>query len=287
MLGAEVDQDAILLRLSNASIRRLRPVGTSSVVFEATLWGEVNAAYKPRSKLHPTGYLAEAAAYRLARCLNLDNVPPVVTRRLHRDEMSRRLHEDFLDAWGEIDAFVAWDDDQTVPGAAIYWLPAMRDLGMDREARVAQWTRALKVGANLPPSQRALHEDLSTMLAFDYLIANWDRMSGGNMQGVANGSRLFLRDHNLAFPAPLSPRLQDRVLGQLERTERFSRPFIEALVRLEESSFRDELARDPGAERTPLLTAEQIHGVMDRREALLSYVAALVQDHGEAAVFFP
>jgi len=118
------------------------------------------------------------------------------------------------------------------------------------------------------------------VVAFDYLIGNWDRWSGANAQGVPSGERLFVRDHNVAFYAPLPAHFHQRILDKLLATERFSRSTIEAIDALDEGAIRTELANDPSSAREPILTDRQIADVLDRREALRSHVGALIDRFG-------
>ncbi len=142
---------------------------------------------------------------------------------------------------------------------------------------VSAW---LVVGGALPEEDAGLARDLSTLLAFDYLIGNWDRWSGGNVTLDPSGERLFVRDHNVAFPVPLDGALYERVRDALTRASRFSRGFVARVMALDEASLRRALAEDPADWERPLLSDAQIEGVMKRRRAFLSYVAALIAVHG-------
>jgi hypothetical protein len=101
---------------------------------------------------------------------------------------------------------------------------------------------------------------------------------------MPDGSRLFTRDHDMAFSAPLAPNLHRRVFDHLKRTEQFSRAQVQRLLAMNESVLRRELRRDPGARAGMTLNDEQIAGVMDRRRAVISYVVALVDEYGEDRV---
>jgi len=284
MLGSHLSQDEILHQLRYGRPLRFKPVGTTSIVYQMLLDAEVNAAFKPASRQHPTGHLGEIAAYRISRCLGLDNVPPAISRTVRREEIWNRLHPDFTDTWQDILEWTAWDEDNSVSGASIYWVPDLRDVGLDSRRRMDTWGLALHQEGTIRPERTRFYSDLSTMLAFDYLVANWDRFSGSNAQGTPSGDRLYSRDHNVAFAAPLPISTHRRVLEGLLRTEKFSRTFVRRLMLLDERRLRAELGRDPGAERRLPLNDAQIRGVMDRREALLSYVISLVHQHGEDRV---
>src|SRR5580700_10938504 len=75
--GADADADA-----GAAEPVAATSIGHTSYVLKLRLSDGAKAAFKPRSKL-PLGdhrYRGEIAAYRLARALGLDNVPPAFPR---------------------------------------------------------------------------------------------------------------------------------------------------------------------------------------------------------------
>ncbi len=284
-LGSNLDQDVILRYLEGARPIRFKPVGSTSIVYEMVLDGPVNAAFKPGSRHRPGGAIAEVAAYRIARLLGMDNVPPAVTRWVRRDDIQSRLHPDYADAWDEIVDWTLWDDQGRAAGAAIYWVPEMRSLGLESDSSIRRWTRRLKQGGPaIQDDERAMYTDLSRMLVLDYLIGNWDRWSGGNAQGMPDGSRLFTRDHDMAFGSPLAANLHRRVFDHLLRAEHFSRSQIDRLLAMNEPALRTELRQDPGAASGMTLDDGQIAGVMDRRRAVISYVVALIDQYGEDRV---
>ena len=127
------------------------------------------------------------------------------------------------------------------------------------------------------------------LLAFDYLIGNCDRFSGANAQGDAAAQRLFLHDHNLAFLEPLRASQHRRLLVRRKRSQRFSRRFVAALKALPETDDLSGVLADPlDPPELHVLTSGLLHGVLERRRALLSYVAALIDRHGESNVLtFP
>ncbi|HJK94222.1 MAG TPA: hypothetical protein RMH85_03135 [Polyangiaceae bacterium LLY-WYZ-15_(1-7)] len=278
----------ILDAIGRTPSRQFKPVGTTSVVFRMRLRSEHTAAFKPRSRQHRAGHLKEVAAYRLARMLALENVPPATVRRVPLGRIRDRMHRRYDDeeTWEEIRDWVLVEGSGQLPGAAIYWIPAMANLRLERPEAMREWRPWLTLGEPIPEAKRALARDLSRMLAFDYLIANWDRLSGGNMSGLEDGSRLLVRDHNVAFAAPLPEEVHARVLGRLRFAQRFSRAFIERVRRLDREALERALRGTEGEEEVgePLLGPAQIAGVLERRRVLLSYVGALIDEHGEEAV---
>jgi len=288
-ISLDVDDDAWIARMRTAQSTRFKPVGTSSLVFKATFTGGVDAAFRPRTRAHSRGWTSEVAAYRIARALDMDQVPPAVSRAFSRPELESHLHADFSEDWPALDAQMMGRG-EIVWGALVYWVPGLRDLELDTPRGMATWSRWLAHDAGVVSADEAsLAGDLATMLCFDYLIANVDRWSGGNVRADRSGRRVVIRDHNLAFLSPLPRAQHERVLGHVRRVERFSRSFVFALRALDESRLRASLAADPAvAAGTTLLDDAQIRALFDRREALLSRVAAHLDAYGEVAVLaFP
>ena len=284
-VGGVIDQDRILEQIAGAYPRTLRQVGTSSVTLRVEL-GVLRVAYKPRTDAHPRGYLAEIAAYRVARSLEMDNVPPVLGLQMPRRVMQAHFESEHEGEWEPIREEIRWDAPGVARGAAIYWIPAMRSSPLATEAGVGEVAAWLEVDGDVPAESNDVARDLSTLFAFDYLIGNWDRLSGGNVSTTEEGDRLFVRDHNVAFHAPLTGARYARIRRNLERVQRFSRSFIERVEALDEAALVASLEADPEAAERPILNEAQIAGVMSRRRGLLSYVGALVALHGADRVLF-
>jgi hypothetical protein len=250
------------------------------------LAGTIDAAYKPETRTHPRGWAHEIAAYRLAVLLGMDQVPPARVRVIERGQMRRHIAPDWE---GNPDALLAplsfnanVPGSTTVRGAAIYWVPNLERGTLDQPEGLARWTSWLTPGAALSPEQRILARDLASMCLFDALIGNGDRLSGGNLRTATNGmQRVVIRDHNLAFPVRWSDGQRGRILEELQRTRRFPRSLIETLRGLDATALarasRDEIVGD-------LLEESQREAVLERRAMILSYVGALIEEHGEPAV---
>ena len=280
--GTGLEQDLILRQLAVGQPMSFKPVGSTSTVFRMRMAGPVDAAFKSITVDRPLGPLAEVAAYRLARCLALDNVPPVVSRSLPLATLRDGLEPDQRAAWAKIEPLLNAGPDGLVHGVAIYWIPDLSNVGLESrgDERVALgWLRAH--GA-LPDDRRALAGSVSTMIAFDYLVGNFDRWSGGNVRGDARGERVYVRDHDLAFPAKMRERLHRRLWHTVVQVERFSRGFYAQLRALDRACFERELAAD--TEATERLSERQILGVLDRRHALLSHIEALIAVRGRERV---
>jgi hypothetical protein len=283
-VGTDVEQDEILQVISTAASRSFKPVGHSSVVLRMRTVARVTAAMRLRSREVQDGYRHEVAAYRIARLLGLDNVPPAIYRRVTWNEIYGRFHEDMLGRRASIRRQVLWDDDGAAPGAAVYWVKGMRSAGLERKATWQSWVR----DGEIPVGKSALAQDLSTMAVFDLLIGNWDRFSGGNLPMDAERRRALLRDNDRAFSVPLLAQRYEKLLAGLTDTLRFSKELVRRLEALDEAAIRAELGKDPSHESVPLLSAEQIAAVLGRRDTIISYIGALIEAETEAEVlFFP
>ena len=270
-IGTDVAQDELLDVISTARSRSFKPVGHTSVVLRMRTVARVTAAIKVRSEALPEGYKHEIAAYRIARLLGLDNVPPAIHRRVAWTEIRRRFHDDKL-------------DERPAVRRAIYGVKGMRSVGNEKRSAWSDW---LQDGA-IPRGKEDLARDLSNMAVFDLLIGNWDRFSGGNLPSDSSRKRAILRDNDRAFSSPLLPKRQEALVEGLRHTERFSRSVIQRLSDLDERMLREELSQDPSDASSPLLNDAQMADVFDRRATILSYVAALVEQRGIADVLvFP
>jgi hypothetical protein len=287
--GDKIPIDKIVLSLAAQRPQSLKPVGTSSVVFKMDLEGSIDAAWKPRTKSHPNGHLAEVAAFRIGRALGLDNVAPAVPRSLPLNTVRALLAEKSAAQWPAIEPQLSLRGSD-VDGVAIYWIPDMHELGLDSKDGFARWARWLAQDGD-PPSRdksRSVAADVSTMICFDYLIGNWDRFSGANAQGDHDERRVFVRDHNVAFAEPLPRPLHERVLGRLRKVERFSRSFVVALKALDQAALDRALAAPGDPAGFAPLDPARVAALLDRRRGLLSYIAAVIDRYGEAKVLsFP
>jgi hypothetical protein len=287
--GIGPELSAITTALRTGEIKSAKPVGTSSVVFKLDVDGPIDAAFRPESRLNPRGHLAEVAAFRLGRALGIETVTPAVPRTVSWIELSRLVKASRPEAWTALEQDIVSRDGQ-VHGVAIYWIPELRELGFDTPDGVARFTRWLTQDG-VPASRdksKLLAAQISTMLGFDYLIGNFDRFSGANMQGDAAGEKLFLRDHNMAFFEPFRLQHHQRVLAKLKRAQRFSRSFVNAVRELDGARLSGVLADPSDSKGFVALSAGQLRGVQDRRKALLSYIAALIDTYGERNVLtFP
>ncbi len=275
-VGTQKTQDEILAAITTGTPVQFKPLGDAS--FRMRLSPPPKALYKPKTRELLRGYQAEIAAYRVARLLGLDNVPPAVSKRVRGAELKRLLHPRHRKKWRAVRRSLAWDDGETVVGAAIYWVNESREFDLDTGR--ARWLPWLTQQGELPDGRELLARDLSNMIVFDFLIANPDRYEGGNMKGLPSGERIFLQNQQHAFAAPLSPKVLSRLKSDLAQVQRFSRSVVGRLTALDEPTLRVELAKDPGHGDAPMLTDLQVADLLDRRATVLSHIAALVEERG-------
>jgi hypothetical protein len=268
-LFAGLAEERILEAVRTGRILGRQNVGSTSVNYHLHLAGDIDAAFKPRSSSHGERYRAEIAAFRLNRLLGLNRVPPAISRSVPAAQL--RLAPDTL---------VLAERDNTVRGAAIYWVPVLRDSMIDRPREIDRWSGWLRQGNSIPADQQVRAEEISTLVVFDALTGNWDRWSGANVPMDTTG-HLVYRDNNGGFEEPFVEGLNNRVLSWLRRVQKFSRPVIDRARALTEASIRAEMALDP--DRTyPPLTDSQIRSLLRRRDQLVTYVDGLAARHGQA-----
>lgn len=258
-----------------------KSIGHTSYVLKVKLENGLAAAYKPRSKL-PLGdrrYRGEIAAYRLGRALGLNNVPCAMPRTFAAGDL-RAAFATKEDA-EEFERKALVDPTGTVRGALIPWIEHYEEIPLEKRAARVRWERWLTdPRAQIPPEGRALARSISTMLTFDYMIANWDRWSGGNVvRDGATGTLLFVDNDGAFYELP--PQSLARQAELLRRVLHFSRSFVTGLRGLDASALRDIFGKEGDSEF--LLPDATIEQVEQRREAVLGFVDAAAARWGEAA----
>jgi len=259
--------------------------GGSSLSFRVDFADGSRAAWKPIQTNLQTVPRKEVAAYRLNRLLGLNAVPPAAPRAVTRDELFEHLHPDSEAAVPRIRAEAVFDDQGRTVGAASYWIPVIRDSGFDVSPGRQEAEAWLTQGETIPMERRDMAAQISDLSVFDFLTANPDRYSGGNMKMSAGGEQLFFMDNTMSFFIELEGK--DRNRQELFRTQRFSRALYEALDRIDVPTLERLMsAGDPAGEE--ILTAAEIRAVVARRETVRRYIAELIDQYGAKSVlFFP
>jgi hypothetical protein len=258
--------------------------GGSSISFRVDFADGSRAAWKPAQTNLQSIPRKEVAAYRLNRLLGMNYVPPAAPRAVSREELLTRLHPDSMNALPRIQAETVFGPLGKTIGCASYWIPALKDSGFDLPAGRQQTAAWLTVGERIPVEQRSIAAQLSDLVVFDFLTANPDRYSGGNMKMTPDGSQLFFMDNTMSFFLGAEGQ---RNLPNLLRTQRFSRSLYDALDRISIPTLERILSEDVGGPYE-ILTPAEIKAVVARRDMVRTHVDALVAEFGPKAVFaFP
>ena len=299
-------RDALL----NEGIKRVeRGRGGRSLGFKITLSSGKKAYFKPEQTFSAANWFGEVASFHLDRMLGLGRVPCVVSREFAwadlveaagKDARKAELimHEGMLRG-----AFVAW-----VTGEL---QPLKQDLGWERWVRVrywpstavtpfqrpAVWKKQLdlsrKQGDNWRTKEdrfrrRNLHPEpdrddrpgeLSDLIVFDYLTRNLDRWGGDNANVLVRGKAgpLVFLDNGAGFePGDARPSLME---ARLHALQRFRRSTIAAVRGLDMERYKQRLAQE---KVQPVLGANQLDGLAQRRKGLLDWVSEMEKVHGEA-----
>jgi hypothetical protein len=281
-----MSDDLLLERVRSQRIVRVKlNSGGTSLSFRVDFADGSRAAFKPAQTNLQTIPRKEVAAYRLNRLLGLNAVPPAAPRTISRDDLLARLHPESLPALPRIRAETIFDLTGKTAGVAMYWIPEVRDSGLDTRLGLAQSRQWLSLGIPLPPGRRSMAAQVSNLIVFDFLTSNPDRYSGGNMKMSRDGERLYFMDNTLAFFLDTNGNAHTR--PALMRTQRFSRGLYQALERITMPELERIFSEDR-ASPYEILTSSEIRAVVARRDAVRRHIDLLAAAHGEKAVLaFP
>jgi hypothetical protein len=259
--------------------------GGSSLSFRVEFADGSRAAWKPNQTNMQTIPRKEIAAYRLNRLLGLNAVPPAAPRVVSRDELLGHLHPDSLEQLPRIKAETLFGPDGRTIGTASYWIPVIKDSGFDKPEGRQQGQVWLTQGQPVPPDKVHLAAQLSDLAVFDFLTANPDRYSGGNMKMSPDGKQLYYMDNTMAFY--VDPNGIPRNREVLHRTQRFSKKLYTSLAKIDKPTLEKALSEEIGAPYE-ILTPTEISAVVARREVVRQHVGAMVAAFGERKVLvFP
>jgi len=281
-----MSDELLLERVRTQPIARFKlNHGGSSLSFRVDFADGSRAAWKPAQTNMQTVPRKEVAAYRLNRLLGLNAVPPAAPRAVTRDELYNHLHPDSVAALPRIRAEAIFDPDGRTMGAASYWIPVIKDSGFDVAPGKQQAEAWLAQGEPVPMEQRPIAAQISDLTVFDFLTANTDRYSGGNMKVSPDGARLFFMDNTMSFFVEGDGK--DRNRQALFRTQRFSRALYQALGRIDARTLERILGEDAG-HPMEILTEPEIRAVVARRDVVRRYIDDLIAQYGAKNVLvFP
>jgi hypothetical protein len=281
-----MEDDFLIARLRQQPIVRMKlNHGGSSLSFRVDLADGSRAAFKPAQTNLQTIPRKEVAAYRMNRLLGLSAVAPATPRMVSREEIFSHLHSDTVALVPRLRTEIIFDPRGNTAGVMMYWIPSIRESGLDTPEGVAESARWLTPGQPIPTEKRALAAQLSDMMVFDFLIANPDRFSGGNMMTNEDGSRLYFMDNTMSFF--IEPEGNEKVRAALHRTQRFSRRLYEVIGRISEETLARALAVAAEGEYE-ILTKPEMRAVVSRRDYVRKHVEALVTSFGaQEVLYFP
>jgi hypothetical protein len=281
-----MEDDFLIARLRSQPITRIKfNKGGSSLSFRIDFADGSRAAFKPAQTNLQTMPRKEVAAYRINRLLGLSAVPPATPRMISRAEVFSHLHADTQPMVPRIRSETIFDPRGYTAGVVMYWVPIIKDSGLDTPEGMRESARWLTQGQAIPDNKHALAAQLADLLVFDFLISNPDRYSGGNMLTNEDGSRLLFMDNTLSFM--IEPEGNEKTRAALARSQRFSRRLYEALDRITEEKLTRVLIQASEGDYE-VLTKPEIRAVVARRDYVRRYVDDLSRTFGASQVlYFP
>ncbi|WP_437634487.1 hypothetical protein [Sorangium sp. So ce854] len=284
--------------LQRAPLRALRLTGKpADGRFEATLAlgaaddgaspREIKVKLAPAQKKNPLAFRRPVAFYRLARALGARVVPAAAARRIGigelasligRDPAARKLLRRFaVMNDGTVDALVL----APAPGPpGPRWVaPRRRSIRFDEAPELDVWARWARSPSPARGERTPILRDYLEVLALDYLAGNGLRRE---IVLDAGAGSLSLEANATAFPLHVRARELDRQLERLVEAARFPRALRDALARF--GPEQAIAALRPGGFEEELVPPRALVELEERRQALLSLIAAKVADRGEDAV---
>lgn len=226
----------------------------------------------------PQQWRPQVALYRLARRLELPQVPETIASRISlqalvgaSDDVARRRIRDEI----------AVLPDGRVP-LAITLLPERPTTtrGSKYSLEASAWARAAEADAPPPADASLATEGYVAHVALDYLTGNLFRRS---VAQEADG-RLWLLDNRGAFTEHPDPRAVDIELDKLKRAQRHPAALLRTLATLDERTLDEDLRA--GSYEEWLVHRRPIAEVLQRARALRGLVMARSAERGERAFDF-
>jgi hypothetical protein len=237
---------------------------------------------------HPIGHRRPLAFARLARALGMHVVPPTVVRRISTGELGA-IFENDAEAKAYLSAHAAVQNDGTIDAllmapsrsddAAAWNAKTHRPIVLDEAPEALAWARAVASVEPVPGENTTLLRDYVEALVLDYLSCNIMRRSLV-LDDAQN--ELLAIENDGAFPLKNFANAEARLLERLKPVVRFPRSLLDALTLFDRIRARDVFM--PGTFDTWLVSPRTLMLVDERRLALLSLIAARVEEYGEPMV---
>ncbi len=270
MFRGRSEDEWVRLMHERPVVRTVARFHSTLYVFHMDLGDGVEISFQPEQRNLETFWRREVASYHLARLLGIQNrVPPTIGKRVP------------LSAFGRLGrgTNLVVDREGMVYGSASVWMPVLHGAQMHEAPARQEWSSWMNPANPLPPGRGERARQVSEVLVFDYLAANYDRWNCCNITVDENNDLVF-RDNDAGwFPRVING------LGSPSVVRRVPRYLYESMQRATPAALRASIARDPMSSRMRLIPDESYVGYDRRRNAALGSLRRMVQRHGEAAVF--
>ncbi|HEY4175390.1 MAG TPA: hypothetical protein VGM90_01095 [Kofleriaceae bacterium] len=262
--------------------------GGTSLSLRLDFASGARAAFKPEQIHMQSDPRREIAAYRIDRLLGIGHVQPTKSFSVRVDELVAAADPGGRAVIADRLANEAKAKNGVLRGELSWWIADIKlaqigGVQVDDFAARNQWTRMLKVGAQVPEDQKEMLAQLATLAVFDVIIDNPDRWSGGNTRMSPDGKILYFMDNSMSFSKYEFGHENNLVV--VRRMQVFPRGLIERLRTLTLEQLTASVTA--GGEETglaPLLSTAELAAIIKRRDNLLIQVDALIAQYGDAAV---
>lgn len=264
-------EDEWLRLMSERPVQRtLERFHSTLFVFHMDLGDGVEISFQPERPGQESFWRREVTSYHLARLLGIENrVPPTVGKRVP------------LSAFGRFARGVnlVVDRHGMVLGSSSVWMPVLNRVNMHLPPARHEWSSWMNPARPIPAESMERARQVSEVLVFDYLAANYDRWNCCNITADEHGDLVF-RDNDAGwFPSVINR------LGDPAVTRRVPRYLFASMQRVTPEVLRESVSHDPMASTVHLVASSAYTGYEQRRQAMLASLRRQVERHGEAAVF--
>ena len=250
-------------------VRVMERFHSTLFVFRLDLGDGIEVSFQPERPGQESFWKREVTSYHLARLLGIDNrVPPTVGRRVPLSVFGR---------WARGVNLVS-DRRGMVLGSASAWVPVLERAEMHRGPGRQEWVRWMNPANVIPEASRERARQVTEVLVFDYLAANYDRWNCCNI-AVDEHNNLVFRDNDAGW----APNVINNIMSP-DVIRRVPRYLYESIQRVTAADIRASLQSDPMAREMPLVSSSVWEGYEGRRQALLANLRRAIARHGEAAV---
>lgn len=262
------EDEWLTLMATRPAQRMVSRHSSTAVVYCLDLGDGILTAFKAERPHQETWWRHEIVSYRLAKLLGIDGrVPPAVGKRVPASIFGRYAASDRL----------VVQDDRQIRGSAAVWVPGLRGEQLHTPDRRREWTGWMQPGATIPAASMERARQISEVLVFDWLMANFDRWNCCNIP-VDERSELVVRDNDGGWSLPVISHI-----NAPDNVRRLPRRVWERLRTATAAALQTEVERDPL--HTENLLGRSEYAAYDRRRVrLITHVEGLIRRWGEAAV---